>query len=146
MTDERYFIVRQRYFFLGVSIFAWLMGWMSIYFAFDDMLAYADDLMSIIFCVCAFFILSLAGPFSTIFVCSWKIEVKGNVLIVLKLFGLIRKNYTFDDIISEKVIMKSKGTIRIKFNDGLSLQIDPLSIGYNRFKEKLIILGLVNDS
>ena len=74
------------------------------------------------------------GPYG-LFYYSWTLEVTNNRLKLSKLFGIIKREYAYSNIKTKTLIphQKNRGpsTIKIVFDDGVSVKIDGLS---NNFK------------
>lgn len=134
--NENDFIVHHRYFLCGSLVF-WVMGWLCLYFTGTDMYSYADNFLSHLFFILLFVLLFFGGPLSAIFLYSWKIEIKDNNLIAEKFWGRIRKEYSFDEDFKKRIELKSNGSIKIKFDDKITLTVDALAVGYRKLKQYL---------
>jgi hypothetical protein len=135
MKEERAIV--HHAFGLVASFLFWIMGWLCLYYAGYEIFKKIDDLISLIYTFFVFLIVSIVGPLSSILIYSWKIEVKDNVIKIFKIFGLIKKKYKFKSIKNENIKIKANGTIKIKFNDGFSICIDPFAVGYKKFVKLL---------
>ncbi len=118
------------------SIIMCLFGWASLIFrsgpAFHQHIVFnlpVDRILDLgVFAVSAF-----AGPFGLLYY-SWTLEVSNTKLKLSRFFGIIRNEYSFNDIRCKALMPHQKhrgpSIIKIVFNDGVSVKVDSYSSNF----------------
>ena len=119
-----------------ISIIMWLFGWACLIFnpnpVFHQHIVF-NLALERIYDLFKFATVAFLGPYG-LFYYSWTLEVSNNRFKLSKIFGIIKHEYSYSNIKTQTLIphQKNRGpsTIKIVFDDGVSVKIDSFSSNF----------------
>jgi hypothetical protein len=116
---------------LIVSAFFWCFYWYAFLSNLDELfLSHINEIEGILFFGVGGLFVFILGPYGTLVEYSYKILISKDRVIVSKYFGLVKKNYSYDEFEKAKFLVKNRVKVTIIFHDSFSIKVNSLASNF----------------